>query len=550
MGKKQSIRKGISLLAAGALVAGMLSGCGGKEDAAKTDVAAKSKEGSQSSESSSSKLEKVTYPVKDAGKFTYGMKLAGAWSDRYDSFDALPIGQELETRTGFDMDMVHVEGNQAMNLLLASGELPDVLAYNFQAFYNGGEEKAVQDGLIYPMSEDFVKENAPDYWKAISENPDILKQVKTSDGNIYGFAYIIGDEEAKGGYGLTLRDDWCEELGLDLPETADEFYDMLVAFKEKKGAEVPFCLKSDTLIEMLQRGIVTSPFGLVCADNYVDDGKVVIGYEQPEFKDVLSWMNKLYEEGLLDPNFSTIDDETVKANMLTGKAGASVGAVGGFMGNLLSTNKDVADYSLAGIKNLVSNKGDTPLYGHYNTDVVGIVTAITNSCKNPEDVAKFLNYGYTDEGHMLYNYGIEGKTYDMKDDDLKFSDLVLNNPDGLTPQQVTAEYAMSYTNGPFVSDSKYSYNEDERQTVAKKRFIDNDAKKYKLPRVTITAEDTGEYSSLVSELTTYRDEMIVKFVRGEESLDQYDNYVDTLKSMGVDRVKEILQGAVDEYNKR
>lgn len=190
---KKSVKKGMFLFAVGAVSASMLVGCGKKEE---TSAAAGGSEKfkTESEGAGSFKPGKVVYPIKDAGKFTYGMELTGAWSDRYDSFDKLPLGQELEKETGFDMDMVHVENKEGMNLLLASGELPDAIAYNFQINYTGDESKAIQDGLIYPMSEDFVKKNAPDYWKVISSNPELLKQVKTPEGDIFGFAFILGDE--------------------------------------------------------------------------------------------------------------------------------------------------------------------------------------------------------------------------------------------------------------------------------------------------------------------------------------------------------------------
>lgn len=542
--------KGVSLLTAGALAVSLLAGCGGKTGQPTVGESAVSDNGEVSAEANNGG--KVTYPVANGGSFTYGMTLATAWSDRFDSFDQLPLGKELEKQTGFDMDMVHVENKQAMNLLLASGELPDVIGYNFQLNYTGGEAKAIQDGLIYPMSEEFLQKNAPDYWKVISSNPEILKQVMTPEGDIYGFAFILGDELLKGGYGLIVRNDWCKELGLELPETADEFYTMLKAFKERKGVEVPLCINIDFLKDMLNRGIITSPSGLVTMDTYVDQGKVKIGYAQPEFKGVLEWLNKLYKEGLLDPNFATVDKETITANMLTGKSGASAGACGSILGTWLTTNKDVAGYSLAGTKNLVAKRGDIPMYGHYNTDVVGGVTVITTSCKDPEKAARFINYGYTDQGHMLYNFGIEGESYEMKDGAPVFTDLVLKNPGGLTPQQALSEYELAYGNGPFVQDKDYllQYYQEDAQKEALKTWAENNAKDYKLPRITINAEESGEYSSLISELETYRDEMIIKFIRGEESFDRFDSYLDSLNSMGVDRVQEIVQEAVDEYNSR
>lgn len=551
MRSKSSFRKGVSLLTASALALSLLSGCSGKTAQSTGGKGTAQSSGEVSSQADSAGGE-ITYPVADGGSFTYGMTLATAWSDRFDSFDQLPLGKELEARTGFDMEMIHVENKQAMNLLLASGELPDVISYNFQLNYTGGEAKAIQDGLIYPMSEEFVQKNAPDYWKVISSNPEILKQVKTPEGDIYGFAFILGDELLKGGYGLIVRDDWCEELGLELPETADEYYTMLKAFKEEKGADIPLCVNIDFMKDLLDRGIITSPFGLVTMDIYVDQDTVKIGYAQPEFKAVLEWLHTLYAEGLLDPNFATIDKETITANMLTGKSGASSGACGSILGTWLTTNKDVADYSLAGAKNLVAKRGDTPMYGHYNTDVVGGVTAISTACKDPEKMARFINYGYTEEGRMLYNFGIEGKSYEMKDGAPVFTDLILNNPDGLTVQQALSEYELAYGNGPFVQDKDYllQYYKEDAQKKALEAWGQNNAKDYKLPRITINAEESGEYSSLLSELETYRDEMIIKFIRGEESLDKYDTYTENLKSMGIDRVQEIVQKAVDEYRSR
>lgn len=544
------LRRGTALVTAGVLAASAMTGCGSEGNTAQTNSGGK--ETSASQNPSSGETGSITYPIQDAGAFTFGMTLASAWSDRYDSFDELPLGKALEKNTGFDMEMVHVENKQAMNLLLASGELPDVISYNFALNYTGGESKAIQDGLIYPMSEEFVKENAPDYWNVISQDPELLKQVKTPEGEIYGFAFILGDELLKGGYGLIVRDDWCEELGLELPETADEFYNMLKAFKEQKNVEIPFCISAGKLTELLDRGIITSPFGLVTTDAYMDGDTVKIGYAQTEFKGVLEWLHKLYTEGLLDPNFATVDDDTITANMLTGKAGASSGTCGSVLGSWLTTNRDVEDYSLAGTKNLVAKKGDTPMYGHYNNDVVGSVAVLTNACEEPEKLAKFLNYGYTEEGHMLYNFGIEGESYEMEDGKPVYTDKVLRNPDGLTAQQALSEYQLAYGNGPFVQDKEYllQYYTEEEQKEALETWSENDAKKYKLPKITINSEEAGEYSSLTSELQTYRDEMIIKYIRGEESLDNFDVYLNTLKSMGIDRLQEIIQNAVNEYNSR
>lgn len=561
--KNKWYKKIMAVLMVGVMSASLFAGCGSEKEETAGDSPGGKKESSgetlssetgPASEGTAGEQQgaSVTYPVEGAGTLTYGMTLASGWKERFDSYGDLPIGQELQKMTGYTLDMVHVENNTAMNLLIASGDLPDILAFNFGTYYTGKEQKAISDGVIYAMTEEFVRENAPDYWAYLEANPNVLKQVKTPEGYISGFAFILGDELLKSGFGMIVRDDLCGQLGMELPETADEFYEMLKGMKGELGVEIPFCVTNGVLKDMMDSGVITSPFGLVTRSSYVEGDKVRIGYAQDEYKDVLLWLNKLYAEGLLDANFSTVDQDTVTANMLTGVSGVSAGACGSVLGTWLKTNKDVKDWSLAGIRNLVAVKGDTPMFTKYNNDVAGVNTVITANCKDPEAAARFLNFGYTEEGHMLYNFGIEGVSYNMVDGSPVYTDLLLNNPDGLTAAQAMSEYILATGNGPFIQDKDYlmQYYSTDEQKTAVQRYADSDAARYKLPNVTINLDYADEYSSLVSELETYRDEMTIKFIRGEEPLDNFEKYQETLNSMGINRLMELIQEALDEYNSR
>ena len=484
--KRKKLKKAIALATAVTMTMGTLSGCGNAGSdpttgTTKADNTTAAPNQSSQTETTTSQTEStgITYPIANAGSFTYGMSLATAWSDRYDSYDALPLGKALEEQTGFDMKMVHVQDKTAMNLLLASGELPDAITYNFASNYTGGNAKAYSDGIIYSMSEEFMQENAPDYWAYLQDNPQIYKQVKADDNTVYGFGFILGGDLLKAGQGIFVREDWLTDLGLEAPETPEEFKEMLKQFKEKKGAEIPFEVTNNTLLGLLKAGDITSAFGLVCMDPYQVDGKVHIGYAEPEFKDVLAYLNELYTEGLLDPNFATVDSETVTANMLTGVAGATDGAIGSVMGTLLTTNADVEGYSLIGIKNLVAKRGDTPMFGKWSNDVPGNMTVITNSCKDPATVAKFFNYGFTEAGHLLYNFGIEGESFEYVGGEPIFTELITNNPNGLTLKQALSEYQLAWTNGPFIQDPAYllQYYSDQRQKDALTLFSQVDAAK-------------------------------------------------------------------------
>ncbi len=73
---------------------------------------------------------------------------------------------------------------------------------------------------------------------------------------------------------------------------------------------------------------------------------------------------------------------------------------------------------------------------------------------------------------------------------------------------------------------------------------------YVLPPITLTAEEGAEYAKIMSDIESYRNEMMLKFITGQEPLDKFDEYVNNIKSMNIDRVIEIYKTALDRYNKR
>lgn len=557
---KKRTARWLALLAAGTMLTGVFTGCGTQEEAnansgqqSEQNTPSSVEESTTESESQAPEEEAVgiTYPLEGANTLTWGMQRNANWSERYDSWADTPFVQELQKNTGVTLTMEHVDNADGMKLLLAGGKYPDLITFNMNVYYSGKEPKAVADNIVYGMEPEFLQENAPDYWAYLEENPSIKKAITTPEGLITCFAMVRGDEILKSSYAMFIRDDWCEQLGLPIPETADEYYETLKAFKEQLNVEIPLCVTSNQLMNLLDYGILTSPFGIASRGAYVEDGKVKLGYAQESYKDVLAWLNKLYEEELLDPNFTTIEGSIVDSNILTGVSGVSSGSLGSKMGVLLTTNAD-QDFSLAAVPSLVANKGDTAMFAHYDNGLPGTNTYITTACKDPAAAAHFLNYGYTQEGHMLYNFGTEGVSYEMVDGVPTYTDLIMKNEDGLTVSQAMADYELAWWGGPFVQDKNYilQYYGWEAQREALETITKTDVAKYKLPNTLISEANQNEYANISSEINTYRAEMELKFIRGEESLDNFNQYLETLKNMNVDRLIEIEQEALDEFNSR
>ena len=150
------------------------------------------------------------------------------------------------------------------------------------------------------------------------------------------------------------------------------------------------------------------------------------------------------------------------------------------------------------------------------------------------------------------NYGIKGETYTIEDGIPTFTDLIINNPNGLTKQQAQAQYMRSWNYGAFVQEKT---NQNPKQQIKQQeeaiaRWSNTDAISHVLPSITIAQDSVSEYTKLSGDVSTYVDEMFVKFVTNMEPLSNFDAYLSTLKEMGVETMIQIQQAALDEFNAR
>ena len=165
-------------------------------------------------------------------------------------------------------------------------------------------------------------------------------------------------------------------------------------------------------------------------------------------------LNQWYNEGLLDRDIATLNGDQVTAKMTSGKAGASVGWAASRM-QLFMTSAQQSDpgYELVATPTPTTEKGGYPSMVMWKTS--SLMFRGYTSCKNVELAAKFLDYGYSEAGHNMFNFGIEGVSYEMKNGKAEYSDIVINNPDGWPLAQSLAKYIRANYNGPFVQDLNY-----------------------------------------------------------------------------------------------
>lgn len=554
MRKKMLLKKGTALLSAMVMTAS-LAACGGVKDT--VDSQGSQADSQQAAESSKAdgKAEEAgfSYPMEGGGALSYWMELNSNVASNYTSVGETPFARALQEKTGITIEFQHPavgQTQEAFNLLLANADLPDIIEYSW-INYSGGPEKAIDDEVIISLNE-IMDEYCPNLKAFLEANPEVDKMVKTDDGLYYCFPFIRGEAKLMTSVGLMLRQDWLEELNLEVPETIDEWHDVLTAFKEEKGAAAPFTY-------LYGSGYLTdnNPFAFAYGaprSFYVgDDGRVHYGAIDDGYREYLQTMKQWMSEGLIDVDLATLTGDQVTAKITNGSAGASFGYCGSGMGVWTNSGQSTDPaYALISAPYPTVNKGDTPEFGQKDNDyVITGAAAISSSCENIEAAARLLDYAYSEEGHLLYNFGIEGESYEMIDGKAIFTEKVMNNPD-LSLAQSLSGYIRATYNGPFVQDGNYidQYYALDSQKDAVIIWSSTNAKAHIVPPITATVEESSELSQLMNEINTYRDENTLKFMLGTRSLDEWDAYVNEIKDMNIERALEIQNAALDRYNAR
>ncbi|HAN44861.1 MAG TPA: ABC transporter substrate-binding protein [Ruminococcaceae bacterium] len=530
-------------ITAALLTVAILSGCGSQPQ--KSSNAGSS--GASSASGAASSSTGSVYPLQGGKKLTYWVGVTAP--NNATSNDDIPLWQELQKRTGIDIEFstfVSGQEKEAFNLMLASGEYPDII-----------ESKQIETGTLFSKGiimdlTDIIPKYSPNYYKYLQEHPDVMKQVKSDDSKLMLYPLIREDPRQMTTTGPIIRKDWLDKLNIQEPETIAEWEAMLTAFKEKLNCPIPLGTRASTTTT----NFIASAFNIYLGF-YQEDGNVKYGYLEPAFKDYLTTMSSWYKKGLYDKNFASASKETQDANFLSGKQGSTFGAAGGQLGTWMSAAKSNGDttFNLVGAKLPVSKKGDTPAYydiTQFQYSNGNPWAMISTKCKDVEAAARLLDYGYTEEGKKLLNFGIEGKSYNVVNGEIvPLSEQEIKDKFNMTQSDFRKMYARSSDSGPFVLDPHFmKYTQTPTQLDALAKWGQNDNLKHKMPPLTLSPEESTEFSSIMADIKTYNDEMIVKFIMGVEPLSNIEKYQATVKSMGIDKAIKIQQGALDRYNKR
>ncbi|MFF2094309.1 extracellular solute-binding protein [Paenibacillus sp. NPDC058174] len=539
-------RKSIMLLSVILTVA--LAGCSGGNNSAKSPATASP--GTATAEApADGKI--VSSPL----TLTYFVEMSGSPAPGVKTLNDMAAYQETEKKTGIHIDFKHPAGGQEknqFNLLMSSGDYPDVIQWGWND-YPGGGVGAMNNGVIIPLN-DYIDKFAPNLSKILADNPAIKKEISTDDGRIFAFPFLRSDPYLRTYFGLGIRQDWLDKLNLQMPTTIDEWHNVLTAFKEGdpngngKADEIPLLIRKDTMLNF--SNVFVNAWGISGRFN-LKDGKVQYGPVQPEYKQFLQTMRSWYVEGLIDRDYAGTDDKQKDAKWTGELLGSSEMAVGGGIGKYTNAMKEKnPSFNLAGAPYPTLAKGDKPVLGQLEPIFNSVGAAITKNNKHVEETVKWLDYKYGEEGSMLFNFGIEGKSYEMKDGFPTYTDEIMKNPDGLSFATALGRYAVPF-GGPLVQDKRYQEQNASlpQQKDALNTWMNVENSNW-LPPLSFTNDESARLAAIMTDITTFRDEMFDKFVMGAEPIDNFDSFVKTIEGMGLQEALNIQQAAYDRYLKR
>lgn len=478
-------------------------------------------------------------------KLTYYFSTPGTAIQLSGSYNNTLFAKHLNEKTGIEIDYINHIGNpfEHLKLLMSIDELPDILEVNWNQ-YVGGPEKAIDDGLIIELTE-VINQYAPNLKAYLNKNSQVDKNIRSDSVKYYSFPFIREDEILHTYQGPIVRKDWLDKCGLSLPVTIDDWTFMLREFKEKMGAVAPLTLDRNSNAANIT---FAGAFGVINGF-YLEDDTIKYGPYEDEFYNYIKLFRDWYAEGLLDSFYINSFATNIEINIISGKSGATVFSAGIGLGKWIDMVNDDSGFNLEGTLYPVISHGQTPKFSQYDTTVSA--AAISTSCKDVELAATFLDYGYSEEGKLVYNFGIEGESYIMVNGKPRYTDLIINNP-SYPITTIMANYIRGNLWGPFIQMKDYimQYYTLPQQRSAVERWNKTDMKNHILPQIIFVDSEAKEITKIAVEIEKYSTEWFNKFVLGIEPLENFSMFQKGLADRDIDRLLQIYQKAYHRYSQK
>ncbi|TQS74991.1 extracellular solute-binding protein [Ornithinibacillus gellani] len=467
----------------------------------------------------------------------------GDWNDLF-------IWNEYEKMTNVKVEWEQVPDStleEKRNLRLANKDLPD-------AFYAAGLKnldlfKYGKQGSFIPLN-DLIEKYAPNLQQVLDEYPEVRKAITFPDGNIYALPTIQDPEFLSLLVGARpwYNQEWLDELNMEMPETTEEYYDYLKAVKEDNPGDknieaVPYGGRNiSELIRWLRGsfGLNAQGHPYIDLDPEKDDLRFIPTSD--DYKEMLEYVHKLYDEKLINQNIFTIENDQFLANGANGMYGSTV----------FYSPDDTFGTKTGLYVGGVPLKGPKGYQFYSKSNAVGRIDGlvITSNAENPAAIVKWQDYFYTEEGSRFQYMGVEGETYEETEDGFEYVDEITNSPDGLTlDEELRKRLAWVGLWPPGIMRQDYFMgSETSEASLEATKKLEPYLSDVSWPSFTYTEDENRILSSAGSDIEKYVQEMRDKFIVGEIPFSKWDDYVKEINAMGLEDYMEVQQNAYDRYS--
>lgn len=341
--------------------------------------------------------------------------------------NADPVAIMLEEETGYkvDYEVLPMENtDDKLNLMMSNKEEIDILKLTASQYH-----KLAQEGALEPLDELLETYGQ----RVLSSNNDDSWETAKIDGVTYGIPErsprpFVGDA-------LGIRQDVLDELGMEIPKTLDEFYDLLVAIRDKTDY-IPMT-GFDSILHQISGAFGINPQWAE------EDGKIINRVEQEGMEEYIQFMQKLYAEGLLDPEWPINDHAQARDKFASGKAAIMASYGWGVSGVLVPTMKDDFNTEIALIMGLEGKDGQKGAW--VEATGVGFYIAIPKASKNKEHAMTYLDLKLEPTQFKKTAIGDENVHWETKDGKMEpilpiFTDE-RNNADWFNTSTIDKDYA-------------------------------------------------------------------------------------------------------------
>lgn len=428
-----------------------------------------------------------------------------------------PIQEKIEEYTGKKIEFSWVPDaskDERINAALASNNLADIVS--LQQINNTTVRNAMASGLFWDV-EPYLK----DYPNLAKISTDRLESARVA-GHIYGVPF----QKPIARYGVLIRQDWLDNLGLEVPHTLDDLQKVAQAFTEKDpdgngvNDTVGFVERSESFNVGFR-----SLSGYFGAGNWfvVKDNKVEPAFMQQEYKDAMKWFKNIYDHGWMNSDFSVMAKNDQKDYIVQGKGGiviAGLQEARNYVAGAKGTAQEGMKWAL--VNDMTYGNVPRRILSDTNGGMGGWLAIPKSNVKTEDDlkvVLKFINDLIDEDVYTLMSMGIEGVHYNITDDG------VYERTDDKLWQQEVQPYSSSRPS-ELVKTFK---SKNALVNEAAEKTAENEPYAVINPAQALQSETYDqEWSTLLEPVQ----DAYYRYMMGEIDMDGYDKVIQTFLSSG------------------